>query len=128
MTDTTSWPTLISSLLAREDLSVADATWAMQRVMTGEASDAQLAGFLVALSAKGETVDEIVGFPAFSPAVDVSATAADELTSAYAPPDMRRPRAMRETLASGERRPVLRFPDFREVLNMCCALRCYFRT
>lgn len=62
MTDTTSWPTLISSLLAREDLSVADATWAMQRVMTGEASDAQLAGFLVALSAKGETVDEIVGF------------------------------------------------------------------
>jgi anthranilate phosphoribosyltransferase len=88
MSDTTTWPSLLTSLLAREDLSVAEATWAMQRVMRGEASDAQLAGFLVALSAKGETVDEIVGFrdailehavplPANSMALDIVGTGGD---------------------------------------------------
>lgn len=56
------WPSLLSALLAGEDLAVSEASWAMQRVMTGEVSDAQLAAFLVALRAKGETVDEIVGF------------------------------------------------------------------
>jgi anthranilate phosphoribosyltransferase len=88
MIDTPSWPAIISSLLDREDLSVADATWAMQQVMRGEASDAQLAGFLVALSAKGETVDEIVGFrdavleyavplPADAMALDIVGTGGD---------------------------------------------------
>ncbi|CDK01292.1 Anthranilate phosphoribosyltransferase [Microbacterium sp. C448] len=62
MTDATTWPDLISALLAGRDLSVSEATWAMGRVMAGEASPSQLAGFLVALRAKGETVDEVVGF------------------------------------------------------------------
>ncbi|GAA0994648.1 anthranilate phosphoribosyltransferase [Subtercola frigoramans] len=57
-----SWPSIISSLLEQHDLSVSDATWAMNEVMQGSATSAQLAGFLVALRAKGETVDEIVGF------------------------------------------------------------------
>jgi anthranilate phosphoribosyltransferase len=57
-----SWSHLISSLLEQKDLSVSDSTWAMNEVMEGRASPAQLAGFLVALRSKGETVDEIVGF------------------------------------------------------------------
>lgn len=82
------WPSLIEALLRREDLSIADATWAMERVMDGEASSAALAGFLVALRAKGETVDEIVGFrdavlgravplPVPSEALDIVGTGGD---------------------------------------------------
>jgi anthranilate phosphoribosyltransferase len=62
MFETTTWPAILTTLLDGDDLSVAEATWAMQEVMVGNATDAQLAAFLVALRAKGETVDEIVGF------------------------------------------------------------------
>ncbi len=58
---TPTWSGLISSLIAREDLSRAQAAWAMDEVMTAEATPVQLAGFLVALRAKGETVDELAG-------------------------------------------------------------------
>jgi anthranilate phosphoribosyltransferase len=57
-----SWPGVIGSLVAGNDLSIAEADWAMRQVMMGEATSAQLAGLLVALRIKGETVDEIVGF------------------------------------------------------------------
>ena len=62
MAEQLSWPDLLASLLRGEDLSVWESTWAMRRIMAGEATPSQLAGFLVALRAKGETVDEIVGF------------------------------------------------------------------
>lgn len=62
MLDKLTWPDLLSSLLRREDLSIRESTWAMRTVMAGEATPSQLAGFLMALRAKGETVDEIVGF------------------------------------------------------------------
>ncbi|MDO9398714.1 MAG: anthranilate phosphoribosyltransferase [Herbiconiux sp.] len=62
MAETHSWPALLAHLLTGTDLSISDATWAMNQVMEGEVTEAQLAGFLVALRAKGETVDEIVGF------------------------------------------------------------------
>ena len=55
------WPDLLSALLRGEDLTQDDTAWAMDRVMSGEASPAQVAGFVVALRAKGETVEEISG-------------------------------------------------------------------
>lgn len=62
MADSLTWPDVLTTLLERRDLSVWESTWAMRQVMQGSVSDAQLAGFLVALRAKGETIDEIVGF------------------------------------------------------------------
>ncbi|MBA8816272.1 anthranilate phosphoribosyltransferase [Microbacterium halimionae] len=62
MTELYSWPGILTSLLDGDDLSVSESTWAMRSVMAGDATPSQLAGFLVALRAKGETVDEIVGF------------------------------------------------------------------
>ncbi|MFI9174373.1 anthranilate phosphoribosyltransferase [Streptomyces lincolnensis] len=56
-----SWPEVLNSLLSGRDQD-ADATfWALDRIMRGEATDAQIAGFVVALRAKGETVEEITG-------------------------------------------------------------------
>jgi anthranilate phosphoribosyltransferase len=60
-TATVSWPHLITSLIAGNDLSRDEAAWAMEQVMTDEVRPVQLAGFLVALRAKGETVDELAG-------------------------------------------------------------------
>lgn len=56
-----SWPDVLGALLNGKDLTAAEAAWAMDRIMSGEASDAQVAGFMVALRAKGETVEEVTG-------------------------------------------------------------------
>lgn len=56
------WSELLTSLLDRKNLSISEAAWSMRQIMAGEATPAQLAAFLIALRAKGETVDEIVGF------------------------------------------------------------------
>ncbi|PJE98569.1 anthranilate phosphoribosyltransferase [Streptomyces carminius] len=55
------WPEVLSTLLAGEDLTAGSTAWAMDQIMRGEATDAQIAGFAVALRAKGETVDEVTG-------------------------------------------------------------------
>lgn len=56
-----SWPRLTGALLAGHDLDPAATTWAMREILGGAASDVQIAGFVVALRAKGETVDEVTG-------------------------------------------------------------------
>ncbi|MFF5917096.1 anthranilate phosphoribosyltransferase [Streptomyces flavochromogenes] len=56
-----SWPVVLDGLLSGRDQSAEDTAWAMDRILRGEATDAQIAGFVVALRAKGETVEEITG-------------------------------------------------------------------
>ena len=53
--------TTLARLLDRHDLTRAEARDAMSEIMSGDATQAQIAGFLVALRAKGETADEIAG-------------------------------------------------------------------
>ena len=55
------WPVLIRRLMAGGDLTADECTWAMGRIMAGEATGAQIAGFAVALRAKGETATEVSG-------------------------------------------------------------------
>jgi anthranilate phosphoribosyltransferase len=51
----------LARLLDGHDLTREEARATMAVIMAGEATDAQIAGFLVALRAKGETADEIAG-------------------------------------------------------------------
>ena len=79
----------IQLLLDGHHLSRADARELMGSIMDGEATQAQIAGFLVALRTKGETADEIAGFaeamrehvvpvtPQRSPVVDIVGTGGD---------------------------------------------------
>lgn len=55
------WPALIGELLDRNHLSAHQAKVAMRNVLAGDATPAQLIGFVVALRAKGETAEEISG-------------------------------------------------------------------
>jgi anthranilate phosphoribosyltransferase len=55
------WPTLLSALLHGQDLPAEDAAWAMDQVMQGEATPVQIAGFVMALRAKGESPAELSG-------------------------------------------------------------------
>ena len=86
------WPNLLSALSRGEDLTWDESYWAMDTIMNGEVSDAVIAGFLMALRTKGETVDELNGLadamvehartvnvPA--PALDIVGTGGDRLSS-----------------------------------------------
>jgi anthranilate phosphoribosyltransferase len=52
----------IEKCLFGANLSIEEASQALEMIMNGEATESQVAGLIVALRAKGETVDEIVGF------------------------------------------------------------------
>lgn len=55
------WPDLLTRLVAGEDLDRTTSTWAMDQVLSGDLTAVQVAGFAVALRAKGETVEELSG-------------------------------------------------------------------
>lgn len=84
----TTWPDLLAALVRGDDLSSADTAWAMDRVMSGEATPAQLGSFLTALRVKGETVEEMTGlasmmlehanrFQVEGPTIDIVGTGGD---------------------------------------------------
>jgi anthranilate phosphoribosyltransferase len=62
--DTPSWPALIRALIGRQALTAEQTAWAMNEIMEGAAAPAQIAGFGVALRAKGETAPEMAGLAA----------------------------------------------------------------
>jgi anthranilate phosphoribosyltransferase len=79
---------IIEKLLDKEDLSPSEAESVMGQIMSGEFNDTQIAGFLVALRAKGETAAEIAGFaramrskmtpvPVTTTAIDLCGTGGD---------------------------------------------------
>jgi len=81
---------ILEQLLNQQNLTRDEAYNIMLSIMSGEYDDAQIAGFLMALRAKGETVDEIAGFAQAmrekmvtiqleTPAIDMCGTGGDAL-------------------------------------------------
>ena len=58
---TQTWPGLLGRLVAREDLTADDTSWAMEEIMTGRATGGQIGAFAAALRSKGETPEEVAG-------------------------------------------------------------------
>ena len=52
----------VRALIDRRDLTRIEAAAAMDAIMSGTATNAQIAAFLIALRMKGETVEELIGF------------------------------------------------------------------
>jgi anthranilate phosphoribosyltransferase len=57
----TTWPDVLSALVAGHDLDTSSTAWAMEEILSGNATPAQIAGFAVALRSKGETLEEVQG-------------------------------------------------------------------
>ncbi|UZJ23573.1 anthranilate phosphoribosyltransferase [Rhodococcus antarcticus] len=85
---TRTWPSVLGQLVDGRDLGTADAAWAMEEIMAGAATAAQVAGFGVALQMKGATAAEVTALadvmlahtrpvPVDPDAVDVVGTGGD---------------------------------------------------
>lgn len=57
----TTWAGLLGRLVAREDLTADDTSWAMDQIMSGAATGGQIGAFVAALRSKGETPSEVAG-------------------------------------------------------------------
>jgi anthranilate phosphoribosyltransferase len=66
----------IDALASGSDLSAEEAAAVLAEIMHGEASETQIAAFLIALRTKGETVDELTGLASTMRALAVSVTSA----------------------------------------------------
>ncbi len=55
------WPGVLNPLMTGADLTREQAHAAMREIMGGEATEAQIAAFIVSLRAKGETAEEMTG-------------------------------------------------------------------
>ena len=55
------WPEILSSLVRGEDQPAEATAWAMGQILSGDATPAQLAAFVIGLRCKGETVEELTG-------------------------------------------------------------------
>lgn len=53
------WPEVLTTLVSGGDLAPAQTRWAMEQILSGEASSAQIAGFAIGLRSKGECVEEL---------------------------------------------------------------------
>ncbi len=61
LADLGGWPAVLGPLTSGRDLSAEQAASAMAEILTGSATSAQIAGFIVALRMKGETIEELIG-------------------------------------------------------------------
>lgn len=58
---TPTWPELLTDLVHGRDLTSDQTAWVMGEILEGAATPVQVAGFAVALRAKGETIEELTG-------------------------------------------------------------------
>ena len=57
----TSWSSILEDLDARRNISRDQSSWALSEIMTGNAPENEVSNFMLALRAKGETVEELAG-------------------------------------------------------------------